>query len=245
MDIAKKIKVSPYHLAIRLVQSNVAMTGDSSIPMDAVKGNIEGYNELFNYFNIGSKNGGADARERGLKKAKEEDWTTLEKSLEAGANYLTENYIQIGQDSLYLEKFDVIDNEKDGLYRHQYMQNVHGAYAEGEKIYNIYSNGMLDTEFNFIIPVYEKMPAETKKPNQNEIIEVEKGEDYSDQTTYYRITERTELLNKVDGKVATTLEKGAKISIVNSDDNEWTKIMLLNDFGDTLECGKIRHSVPI
>ena len=168
MEIAKKIKVSPYHLAIRLVQGNVAMTGNASTPMDAVKGNVEGYNGLFNYFNIGSKISGEDAREKGLNKAKEENWHTPEESIEAGANYLTENYIKIGQDTLYLEKFDVIDNEIDGLYKHQYMQNIHGASTEGEKIYNVYSNGMLDSEFSFIIPVYENMPEKTKMPNLNE-----------------------------------------------------------------------------
>ena len=55
METAEKIKVSPYHLAIRLVQGNIAMTKASDTPMDAVKGNVEGFEGLFNYFNIGSK----------------------------------------------------------------------------------------------------------------------------------------------------------------------------------------------
>ena len=168
MDIAERVKVSPYHLAIRIVQGNIAMAGDANTPMDAVKGNIEGYEGLYNYFNIGSKISGDNARDRGLIKAKEENWTTPEKSIEAGANYITENYIKIGQDTLYLQKFDVINNEIDGLYKHQYMQNLHGAVSEGNKTYNTYSsNGMLTSAFNFIIPVYENMPEETSMPNSN------------------------------------------------------------------------------
>ena len=228
MEIAKKLKVSPYHLAIRLVQGNIAMTGDGNVLMDAVKGNIEGFTGLFNYFNIGSKTTGADAREKGLNKAKEENWTTPEKSLEAGANYLTENYIQIGQDTLYLEKFDVIDNEKDGLYLHQYMQNVHGASTEAEKTVDIYINGMMDSKFNFIIPVYENMPKETEKPNQKEKIEVTKSQEDVLNATYNTTKERVELLNNIDGKVITTLDKGAKVSVIDSENSEWSKVMLFN-----------------
>ena len=167
MEIAEKVKVSPYHLAIRIVQGNIAMVGNANTPMDAIKGNIEGYEGLFNYFNIGSKISGDNARDKGLMKAKEENWTTPEKSIEAGANYITENYIKIGQDTLYLQKFDVIYNETDGLYKHQYMQNLHGAVTEANKTYNIYNNGMLTSTFNFIIPVYENMPEKTKIPNSN------------------------------------------------------------------------------
>ena len=227
MEIAKKIGVSPYHIATRLVQSNIAMTGDSSIPMDAVKGNIEGFEGLFNYFNISSKNNGVYAREKGLYKAQEENWTTPEISLEEGANYLTQNYIQRGQDTLYFQKFDVIDNEIDGLYWHQYMQNVHGSVLEGEKAYDtVYNNDMMDSTFNFIIPVYENMPTETKKPNQNEKIEVTKIDGYFLDATYYNTKERTELLNDINGKVITTLDKGAKISVINPLNEQWAKVML-------------------
>jgi hypothetical protein len=52
----------------------------------------------------------------------------------------------------------VIDNE-DGLYQHQYAQNISMAYSEGERYYRAYlSQEMLDSPFMFIIPVYENMP---------------------------------------------------------------------------------------
>lgn len=240
MEIAKKIGVSPYHLATRLVQSNTVMTGDASVPMDAVKGNIEGFEGLFNYFNISSKTNGVYAREKGLYKAQEENWTTPEISLEAGANFLTKNYIQRGQDTLYFQKFDVIDNEIDGLYWHQYMQNVHGSVSEGEKAYNtVYNNNMMDSSFNFIIPVYENMPTENKKPNPNEKIKATKIEGYFLDATYYNTKERIELLNDINGKVITTLDKGAKVSVINPLNKQWAKVMLYDGTQGYIEFDKI------
>ena len=85
---------------------------------------------------------------------------------------------------------------------------------------------MMDSAFNFIIPVYENMPIKTKKPNPNEKIEVTKIEGYFLDTTYYNTKEKTELLNDINGKVITTLDKAAKVSVINPLNNKWAKVML-------------------
>ena len=89
----------------------------------------------------------------GLTKAKEEGWDTIYKSLEGGAVFLGENYISNGQDTFYLQKFDV-DGEFEGLYWHQYMQAVYGAFNEGNRVAKAYEDmGIKKQPFVFKIPV--------------------------------------------------------------------------------------------
>ena len=66
----------------------------------------------------------------GLIHAKEKGWNTKYKAIIGGASFLAEDYIDDGQDTLYLQKFDV-DNSDEELYWHQYMQNILAAQSEG------------------------------------------------------------------------------------------------------------------
>ncbi len=73
-------------------------------------------------------------------------WTDPEKSIKGGAKILASGYISIGQDTLYLEKFDVV-NGGDGYYSHQYMTNVSASRTEGYTIRNTYTDmGLLSSE---------------------------------------------------------------------------------------------------
>ena len=93
-------------------------------------------------------------------------WTSEEKAICGGALWISKSYIEKGQDTLYFQKFDILDNE-DGLYEHQYAQNIAMANNEGIRYYSAYaSQDMLDSSFVFIIPVYEQMPTEYGKSPQ-------------------------------------------------------------------------------
>ena len=75
-----------------------------------------------------------------------------------GAEFISKSYILRGQDTLYLQKFDV-DSSYDGLYWHQYMQNICAPSSEGSNIRKLYAEaGALDNQFVFRIPVYNNMP---------------------------------------------------------------------------------------
>lgn len=150
----EKIGVSPFHLACRVYQEQGP--GTSSL----ISGNYPGYEGYYNFFNIAAS-GNTDKAiiESGLKKAKEEGWNKRYLSIEGGARVLGTNYILRGQDTLYLQKFDV-DNTNDGLYWHQYMQNICAPSSEGRNIKKSYANvGSLENTFIFKIPVYENMPS--------------------------------------------------------------------------------------
>ena len=73
--------------------------------------------------------------------------------------YIGTGYISKGQNTVYLEKFNVTANDR---YEHQYMTNVDAAASEAAKIKKGYAeSGLLETTpLVFSIPVYKNMPAE-------------------------------------------------------------------------------------
>ncbi len=86
---------------------------------------------------------------------------------------ISTNYILRGQDTLYLQKFNVTTN---GRYGHQYMQNIMAPASEAPNIKKAYSNtGALNNSFVFKIPVYNNMPASAcSKPDTTDAITLNK-----------------------------------------------------------------------
>lgn len=154
-EAAKEAKISPYHLASRIRQEQ----GAGSTPGSTATGTYSGYVGYYNFLNIkasGSNN--AQVIANGLNYAKTNGWTDPEKSIKEGTKILASNYINDGQDTLYLQKFDV-DNSDGTLYYFQYMQNVSACITESAKPRDTYKElGVFESAFEFIIPVYENMP---------------------------------------------------------------------------------------
>lgn len=92
-----------------------------------------------------------------------------------GAKIIGNQYILWGQDTLYLEKFNVT-NGKYANYTHQYMQNIEAPYYEASNIYKAYQKaGVLERRFVFKIPVYENMPASAcAQPEKADTITLDK-----------------------------------------------------------------------
>lgn len=153
MEIALQTGVSPYHLASR-IRLEQGVAGTSRL----ISGVEPGYEGYYNYFNV--KASGATNEEivkNGLTYAKNNGWNTRFAALLGGARVISGSYISKGQDTLYLQKFDV-DPSYNGLFSHQYMQNVQAPYTEGRKVYDAYKAiGNLENNFVFKIPVYNKM----------------------------------------------------------------------------------------
>ncbi len=161
MKIGKELKVSPYFLASRVRQEQ-GVNGTSAL----ISGKYSGYKGYYNYFNIGATGIGTDVITSGLTIAKNNGWNSRYKSLYGGANVASSSYITKGQDTFYLQKFDV-DESYNGLYWHQYMQNLLAADNEGKNVKNSYhSMGAVNNSFVFKVPVYNNMPSSAcKKPS--------------------------------------------------------------------------------
>lgn len=166
MDAASYSGVSPYHLASRSKQEVV--TGTTTLS-DSVSGKVSGYTGLFNFFNIGAYNstssGGAVLN--GLKYAQSGTtssslnslylipWNNPYKAIVGGAYIIGSTYIKRGQDTIYLQKFNMTATS---TFSHQYMSNIEAPNAEAAKTYTAYSN-MSTMPLVFSIPVYLNMPA--------------------------------------------------------------------------------------
>ncbi len=164
MKIGEEINVSPYTLASRVRQEQ-GVYGTSEL----ISGTVPGYEGYYNYYNIQAYGTTREEIVRnGMEEAKANGWDSRYKAILGGATKLAENYISKGQDTLYLQKFDV-EGEYYNYYWHQYMQNLLVATSEGYNVYLAYS-GMdaLDEAFVFKIPVYDNMPdSACERPTQD------------------------------------------------------------------------------
>lgn len=158
MDAAKKSGVSPYHLASRCRNEQ----GVNGAPQSL--GTVKGYENYFNFFDIQAyATSTMTAAEMGCKYAKTTNstyllpWTNHYKSIVGGSIFLGTGYITKGQDTLYLQKFDMVDGG-NGLYYHQYMTCVFGQANEAISLKNAYSQDILNSAMEFKIPVYNNMP---------------------------------------------------------------------------------------
>lgn len=154
-EIGKDRLLSPIHLASRVYQEQG--NGKSAL----ISGAYAGYEGYYNYFNVRA-NGKTEKEiiENGLSYAKSQGWNTHYKSLAGGAETIGNNYILKGQDTLYLEKFNV-DGSYNPLYTHQYMQNIQAPASESFSTKKMYANaGSLDCAFVFKIPVFKNMQEE-------------------------------------------------------------------------------------
>ena len=172
LNAAKTSGVSPYLLASRIL-TEMGSSGQSKL----AQGTVEGYEGYYNFYNIGSYGStsdggpvlnGAKYARWGYEPDKQEltdkeksyllPWDSKDKAITGGALWIAAGYINNGQDTLYFQKFDVVDNGT-ALYDHQYAGNIMMAYSEGYRYYKSYLNtDQLDNTFEFIIPIYSNMP---------------------------------------------------------------------------------------
>lgn len=151
MDVAKSSGVSAYHIASRIKQEQ-GINGTSPL----ISGTYSGYEGYYNFFNF-SATGSTKALiyKNGLSFAKKQGWNTRVKSISGGSIKVGSNYINKGQNTLYFEKFNVVNTSS--LYFHQYMGNVTAAMTEGRNLAKGYSDK--NQAFVFKIPVYNNMPS--------------------------------------------------------------------------------------
>ncbi len=158
MQIGKEVNVSPYHLASRVRQEQ-GVSGDSPL----ISGTYPGYEGLYNYFNIQATGANRDQLiANGLTEARNEGWTSRYAALKGGSAKVAVR-IGKGQNTLYLQKFDVDDSDGT-LYWNQYMQNLLAPDNEGKTVRKGYEEiGVINNPFVFRIPIYKNMPSSACK----------------------------------------------------------------------------------
>jgi beta-N-acetylglucosaminidase len=88
----------------------------------------------------------------------ERPWNTPKKAIIGGAKWIAAGYINAGQFTSYLKKFNVNPNASYDIFNHQYQTNVMAPFSEALTAQKSYWNAnMQDLSFTFNIPVYEEM----------------------------------------------------------------------------------------
>ena len=152
IEAGKKANLDPYFIASRLIQEQ----GRSGTVLS--KGYEYKDKIVYNPFNINATgNSSQEIIQNSAEYAYTQEWDTLEKALIGGVEFVKNGYINKGQDTLYLQKFDVV--KKDGkLYTNQYMQNLLAPESEAKQMLEIYKiSNTVDSSFNFIVPLYENI----------------------------------------------------------------------------------------
>ena len=146
--------VNPYYIVARVLQEQGINGTQIGKGMSGGDGKL-----YYNPFNIGaSGNGTGNIYSGALAKAKASGWDSMQKGLEGGIEFCKTNWLENYQNTLYQNKFDIDTRSGGGLYTHQYMQNLLAAYNEALTLRSMYVNtGKTDSNFTFIIPMYENM----------------------------------------------------------------------------------------
>ncbi len=145
--------VSPIFLASRMLQE----LGSSTNLYNLYSGN-HGY---YNFFNYGVNDSCVKANGTttcGINYAKTAGWDSPRKAIEGAAGLLAANYINKGQYTTYLQKFNIVPTQQSVLFGHQYMTNIAAPSSESKITYNSYKSiGIVDIGHTFYIPVYQNM----------------------------------------------------------------------------------------
>ena len=142
--------VSAFHLASRMLMEQG--TSGWSINGYSYNGRM-----VYNYANIGATgNTIENIKVSGAKYAYEHKWFSPEFCINGTAQWIYNNYLSNDQNTKYFEKYNVV---KQPYYTHQYMQNIRAANDEGHNTAkSLEKNGLLNSSYEFLIPVYEEMP---------------------------------------------------------------------------------------
>lgn len=224
IEAGKKHNVSPYYI-VALAMQEQGKSGSSTI-----SGTYPGYEGYYNIFNINATgNNSSTIIQNALSHAQQNGWTTLELAIDGGVEKISTSYIARGQDTLYLQKFDV-DNSDGKLYWHQYQQNILAAQNEGVTIRKTFEEiNSIESAYTFVIPVYENMTSEvSKKPFPIRNIDIDSLEKVSvnvNKTINFRATPAGDVIGELTAnEILYRLEKG----IEKVSGTYWDKVMRLN-----------------
>ena len=161
----KDKNVNPVSLSSRMRNELGTGTTERDLYSGVWTGSNNAYYGYYNFYNIGVSGSCIKKYGRnmcGLDWAKDHGWNTVQKAVTGGAEFLASGYLNRGQYTSYLQKFNVVPTPEyaSSIFLHQYMDNITAPKTEALISYNAYKNaGMLNNPFVFSIPVYGNMDA--------------------------------------------------------------------------------------
>ena len=150
VSASQSYNVSAFHLASRMLMEQ----GTSGW---SVNGYAYNGRTVYNYANIGATGSTLEnIKSSGAAYAYKNHWFTPKTCINGTAKWIYDKYLSNGQNTKYFEKYNVV---KYPFYTHQFMQNIRAANDEGyNTAKSLEKNGLLNSSYEFLIPVYEGMP---------------------------------------------------------------------------------------
>jgi len=116
--------------------------------------------KTYNAYGIGAID--ADANKYGAERAYTNGWFTVQDAIIGGAQFVKDQYISKGQDTLYKMRWN-----PENPTVHQYATHVMWAVIQAKKIYDIYEliGAEKTTNLVFDVPVYQGQPSAPSLPS--------------------------------------------------------------------------------
>lgn len=193
IEAASKYNVSPVYLAA-LSRQEVGLNSSTATSGKAGTYNNVDYNGYYNFYNIGASSG-ANPVYNGLAYSKNAGWTTPQKAIVGGAEWIVDGYINVGQYTQYFQKWNTSPEATTGIW-HQYMTNVKALVSPATTTAASYNSmNIINEALVFSIPVYIGMPTSTSLPPtgnpnnwlSNLSVDETTVKDFSSQTTTYNL----------------------------------------------------------
>lgn len=180
--VGQALGVSPLFIVSRIRQE----TSCDIINNTSINGKHSSHPGYYNFFNIGAYDSASSSVQYGINLAYSKGWNTPEKGITGGVEWLKNNYIKYGQNTVYFQKFDVANpyGNAVALLSYQYMSNINAPASEAKIAYDGLSRaGKLDNTYTFYIPIYNNMP-ETASVYPGQV-----AQDYVDDNTRFYVAE--------------------------------------------------------
>lgn len=144
IDAAKKYDVSEIYLAVHACLESGNGTSQLATGIE-----VEGVT-VYNMFGIGALD--SDPVGGGAQYAYNQGWTTVDAAIRGGAKWISENYINCGQNTLYKMRWNP---DRPGV--HQYATDVAWASKQAKTLKNMFS-AFPGAELTFEFPIYKNQP---------------------------------------------------------------------------------------
>ena len=164
-NVGKSVDISPTFLASRILQE----LGSSTSLYNLYGGVYPGFEGYYNFYNYGVSDDCATTNGTtycGLNYAKNNNWYGLENALKGGASFISSGYINAGQYTTYLQKYNLVPTNSNAQFTHQFQTNIAAPSSESASTYKSYNGqGILSQAYVFYIPVFTNMDATINNSN--------------------------------------------------------------------------------
>ncbi|MFF5818308.1 MULTISPECIES: S-layer homology domain-containing protein [Lysinibacillus] len=172
----------------------------------------------YNAYGIGAID--ADANKYGAERAYTNGWFTVQDAIIGGAQFVKDQYISRGQDTLYKMRWN-----PDNPTVHQYATHVMWAVIQAKKIYDIYEliGAHTTTNLVFDVPAYQSQSSAPSLPSPSKQYALDLGLAGATGKTTINLNMRTYPNTADNASIITNLPKDTSFKVLG-ENGGWLKV---------------------